>query len=377
MIKKCLFCGTTITSQNNTDEHIIPSFLGGTKKIRNFICKSCNNTTGHKYDSQLAKQLEQFTVYLGVKGDRNKKTKHQYLTTKGNNVYLTNDGVLYKGFKFKEKTLEEGIQFDISAANSKMIKKKLNELKRKYPQIDCQLALQNLNETTQYLPRDEHLLFSCALGENGSDKSIVKTALSMVFSTLNSVEFCNIAKNHLFDEGEGKSCYRLFYDFDIIGIKNFLPLNCVSVYGNEIENSIFCYIEYLGIYKILLHLSDNFDGKNFSSTYAFNSLTGENLNVSVNLDKITNKIFYQYPSEDQVISGLKKSFSDFMSFAFTESRNREISRIVNRSFEKWYKQNNKKNDEPLSDEEYQNLIGFITNEFMPFIMNNVTSPSDH
>lgn len=49
-------CKKFFTEKN--EEHILPSAIGGRKKVTGFICKSCNNTSGHKWDSPLVNSLK-------------------------------------------------------------------------------------------------------------------------------------------------------------------------------------------------------------------------------------------------------------------------------------------------------------------------------
>ena len=57
MTKLCALCQTPLTKANRTKEHIIPNAIGGRKKVRNFICKRCNDETGEKWNSALTRQL--------------------------------------------------------------------------------------------------------------------------------------------------------------------------------------------------------------------------------------------------------------------------------------------------------------------------------
>lgn len=47
--KRCAYCGTTLTKQNRTIDHVIPKVIAGSKR-GNFVfaCRNCNNRKGDK-----------------------------------------------------------------------------------------------------------------------------------------------------------------------------------------------------------------------------------------------------------------------------------------------------------------------------------------
>lgn len=50
-VKKCAFCDKSLSGKNRTKEHVIPNALGGRKKTVEFICNTCNNKLGEKWDA--------------------------------------------------------------------------------------------------------------------------------------------------------------------------------------------------------------------------------------------------------------------------------------------------------------------------------------
>ena len=54
----CAFrCGSRVTEDTSTKEHVVPNAIGGRKRVTGFICNSCNNQTGAVWDAELARQL--------------------------------------------------------------------------------------------------------------------------------------------------------------------------------------------------------------------------------------------------------------------------------------------------------------------------------
>ena len=60
---KCYLCGTEITEENKTVEHIVLNSIGGRLKSSKLICKNCNSKFGNTFDACLSKQLEFLQIF--------------------------------------------------------------------------------------------------------------------------------------------------------------------------------------------------------------------------------------------------------------------------------------------------------------------------
>lgn len=87
----CALCDNEITDKNDTREHIIPNSIGGRKKVKKFICISCNKKTGETWDSELAKQIHQLSLYLGTKRERGEVPSQIFETRDGKKITLNAD----------------------------------------------------------------------------------------------------------------------------------------------------------------------------------------------------------------------------------------------------------------------------------------------
>jgi len=64
---KCALCGVMITSENDSQEHVIPRSIGGRKTISGFLCRPCNNRSGQTWDAALAEQLNPLSLLFRIK----------------------------------------------------------------------------------------------------------------------------------------------------------------------------------------------------------------------------------------------------------------------------------------------------------------------
>jgi len=79
----CALCDVEITPANDSQEHIIQNALGGARKVRGVFCKTCNSTTGAKWDTEVARQLQSLTIHLGVVRDRGDGRAGEFVTLSG------------------------------------------------------------------------------------------------------------------------------------------------------------------------------------------------------------------------------------------------------------------------------------------------------
>ena len=140
---KCALCDVEITKNNDTKEHIIPNVIGGRKKIKGFICRACNSTSGDSWDKELAKQLNPLSLFFGIKRERRDVPSQLFETTSGDKLKLhANGSMADENPVFLETALDDGIstRINIQARDIKEAKNMLKGVKKKYPKFDIEDA---------------------------------------------------------------------------------------------------------------------------------------------------------------------------------------------------------------------------------------------
>ncbi len=365
-----MICNVVINKRNDTKEHIIPASIGGRKTVTSFICKKCNNTSGEKWDSTLAQQLSALTVYLGIKRQKKNLPRHTFKTTNDKLINLYSDGKMYQekpSINVVEK--DKNVKIDISARNIKEARNILKGLSKKYKNLDVEKMLSNHNETRKYL--DGNLIFDNHFGGDEAGKSIIKTALSLIYDCGISYAHCEDAMEYIHDKGI--PCFGYYYDSDLLNNRDDgIPINCVFVKGSKENHNILAYIEYYGIHRVVCRLSNNYSGKNFENIYALDPTTGkiiENLQVSRDIDSIDiDKLYnYDYCSTEKI----RFVYSKIMGAAYKRSIMRESDYLTEKSIQDWYKENKINNDQQLTDEQALSLSTRIANDMMPMIIQNI------
>ena len=181
MSKLCAICGNEITKINDSTEHVIPQSIGGGLVVRGFICKSCNDSTGAKWDSVLAKQLNPLSLFFGVVRERGQVPSQLFKTTAGETLMQHVDGSFSPEKPlYQETSTPSGKEIRISARSDKELNKMLRDLKKNYPQVNLDELKQKVSHAQEY-PKGE-ILYSLQVGGEEAGRSIVKTALSFAYS---------------------------------------------------------------------------------------------------------------------------------------------------------------------------------------------------
>ena len=257
---KCAICDVEITDDNDTKEHLIPNAIGGRKKVKGFICKSCNNKSGDDWESELAKQLNPLSLFFGISRERGEAPSQLFETTSGDKLKLNADGSMdITKPLYDEKPLEagSGVQVQIRARSLPEVKRMLQGVKRKYPQVDLDELLDSAKSESSYC-RDM-LYFNFAFGGHDAGRSIVKSALALAVSSGIPVDICREAVDYLKNEGS-EACFGYFYESDLIKNRpEGIPLHCVSIKGCSETQQVIGYVEYFGVQRVVLCLASSYN----------------------------------------------------------------------------------------------------------------------
>jgi|26BtaG_2_1085354.scaffolds.fasta_scaffold13930_2 hypothetical protein len=335
---KCALCDTVINQENNTKEHIIPNAIGGRKKVENFICEDCNKKSGGTWDIALIKQLEPLSLLFDIKRERGEVKPNTFTTTKGEKITLRANGTMTLGSQsFKQTPIEGGgTQFSGKAQTMSQAKDMLKSMKKKDPDLDIDSIYGSLKENSIYC--EDEIVFDISFGGHEAGRSLVKSAVAWAFESGISLEDCDEAIYYLKNPNAEK-CFGYFYKSDLVKNRTKgVPIHCISVKGCSKKKQLIAYIEYFGIYRIILRLGSNYQGKDTISTYGINPMTGQtiDLKVDINLsdDEIRETYNYQSLFEDKI----EESLSEVISTAQKLSVEKELSRVVHNEGEKAFKQ---------------------------------------
>ena len=287
-IQQCILCGRTLTSANSDKEHIILNALGGRKTVTEFICRSCNSETGTNWDAELARQLQPLSLLLGIKRQQGDVKPKRLPTSSGGEVELHADGKMTTTKPSHEITTDGNTkQLKIRARSTKELRKLLRGWQRKYPALkDRSMAdLMSAAQARSYYSPD---LIGIPLGLGGekAGRSLVKSAMALVFDAGIDLNECDLALNYL-TKDNAQPCFGPFYDKDkdlVVNRPVEKPFHCVYVKGDSGTGTILGYIEYYSLHRMVLCLSESYSGRDFTTLYAIDPIEGKELSIDIDLN---------------------------------------------------------------------------------------------
>lgn len=367
----CALCDVVITHDNDTKEHIIPNSIGGRKKVKGFICNTCNSITGQDWDVELNNQLNYFNLLFMIKRGRGTPASERIKTISGKEYLVHHSGVMSPSKPSLEiKKKDKNHQIRITARNNQEAKKILGGLKRKYKSIDEKSILKNWETKNEYLK--EPLSFKVNFGGPKAGRSLIKTALSLAYDAGIASSFCDKAVQYLRDKS-AEPCFGYFYTKDLITNRPpRTPLHCVHVYSSPSTGLLLAYIEYFGIQRIIACLSEQYYGIEISKTYAINPVTGIELNLHIDLKAITiNDIKKAYNYESYSAQKVIEAFDQVMPLAIDISFEREKNRVISEAVQKAFEKVGVLEGDNLSAEDLQQIVKSIVKDIWPFIHHHV------
>ena len=274
----CWLCDGPLTPSK---EHVFPRGIGGTKTVSGFICNKCNNYAGSKWDKHLMKLL----VF--------NRMEHQLIDSTSAALHAISEGGVdghrrFKLFNFRDVRVSDttqhisenpdgSVQIDVSAGNLKALKKALNGLKRKYPQLESVDVTQTAS--TRSSGQIGKLKSNVAFNVPGLEKSVIKTAMAWAFATGSDPRDCELGYHYL----RGIPVFGSRQEFGLIDVK--LPaepmvargFHSVAVRRDGERGSIVALVDYFGWFQFHLPLSIQYSGETMLHMHAVNVDTGDEL----------------------------------------------------------------------------------------------------
>ena len=370
---KCALCDVKITEENDTKEHLIPNAIGGRKKVKGFICESCNNASGDDWESELAKQLNPLGLFFGISRERGEAPSQLFETTGGDKLKLNVDGSMdIEKPLYSERPLESGagVQVQIKARSIPEAKRMLQGIKRKFPQVDLNELLGNAISESSYCPDMLHFNFS--FGGHEAGRSIVKSALALAVSSGIPAKECTEAISYLRND-EAEACFGYFYERDLVENRpEGIPLHCVSIKGWSKTKQVIGYVEYFGVQRVILCLTKSYEGQDVSSTYAINPITGEVLDLVVDLNLSNSDIREAYDYKKIPNGSVEAAFGEVIPTGMKASLEKEKNRVLNEAVMHAFKNCGAKEGEMLMPEHVNKLTGLMMEKLEPFILHQFT-----
>ncbi len=362
-IIKCTLCDCEITPTTDSREHIIPQSIGGRLKVKGFICKCCNNKTGDSWDASLATQLNFFNLLYGTNRENgDAPTQRVEIIGRGEHIFRADGN--YDIHKPVYTVTENGSisQLSIQAKNHKQLKQQLARAKKQFPKLDVDQAFNQAKAEYDFSPKIIKTNFE-SIDDQKSGRSIIKSCLALAAYHGIKPQSCSTGFNYLRNP-EAKPCFGYFYERDLI--LNRPPdkvFHCVAITGNNETRQILGYVEYF-VHRIVVVLSDNYEGQNFCHVYAIDPISANDMKVEINLilsDKDIEDIYNQNQLDDDSIN---KAFEQIMPIILANDNRKKNERIFDIAFKYALDNCGVKKDEFLTREHIKEFYQLFAEKYI-------------
>ena len=228
------------------------------------------------------------------------------------------------------KETNGGVEVNITARDFKELKRMIPGIVRKNPKLSQDKLLQMATRSKEPSP---WFWGKLDFGGVEAGKSVIKTCLAMLYRCGLSIDQCEHARSHLFQDGE--PCFGYFNKRDLVGRNRpsqTFP-HCVWIHGDSLQKQTVAYVEYFGVQRIVACLSSKYAGKDFSRGYAIDPVTGKELDLKVDVDIATDEIrrIYDYEMVDPEITqrAVEALFDSWVTIDRQRSIDKAIDEAIN------------------------------------------------
>ena len=357
-------CDIEITDKNDTKEHIIPNAIGGRRKVSGFICDDCNNKSGSNWEAELAKQLNPLSLLFDVKRERGKAPSQVFEMLSGEKIKLHNNGEMEQALSTYKKNQAGGVHMTVG--NQKEAKKRIKDIKKKRPEANIDFQMKH---ETHY--PSEPINIDLSFGGLSAGRSLVKSALAVVFACDIDPHCCEQALCYLKND-DAEPCFGYFYSSDpIIDRPIGMPIHCIYVKGDPVENLIIGYVEFFGYQRVALCLSNNYQGKFFEGYYVINPLDGTEQNLKFQFSLTPEMVSDCYNYNLIPEGSIEQSLGYVLDTAILRDFEREKKRVIDSAVQYGFENCGAENGAELTPEQYKKMYQLVLEKMRPFIQSKV------
>ncbi|MCM3216747.1 HNH endonuclease [Niallia taxi] len=264
----CYDCGDVITTENETEEHILLNAIGGKLYSKKIICIECNSKFGSNIDDTLAAQLNPISNLLNIKRDRGvpPNIKGRY---KNRDILIEPGGriKLFRPYLEKDEN-----SFRIETSTEAQARKVLKGLKRNNPEIDIEEQLKNATKSKKYL---EAVKVDMEFGGEETRRAICKMALNFYLLNEGSPEDIQHLIPYIKGCEDDAEIFFYYPHTETFYKDEKEILHTLILVGEPQHKHLYVYIELFNEFKMIIFINKNYQGQPIYSSYHYNVVTNE------------------------------------------------------------------------------------------------------
>jgi hypothetical protein len=266
---------------------------------------------------------------------------------------------------FQATPTENGKQIQIKARDRREAAAMREGLARKYPKVNVAAELAKATEDHTYPEGLVH--HDIRFGGPSAGRSVVKTAVAFAFHCGVPIEKCDLAVAYLRDEA-AEPVFGYYFERDLVdGRPAGVPIHCVAVSGDPKTGMLLGYVEYFGVQRVVVCLSQSYAGPPLARTYGTDPTTGKTIPLQVDLLFSAADVQAIYNYERIPDDGMQRAFAEVVPTALKRNFDREVAHVTRRAAEYAFANCGAKPGDVLTPEQAKKLAELATEHMMPFI----------
>lgn len=337
-ISKCYICDKNISSQDTYEEHIILNSLGGRLKSKSLICQQCARSLD-RIDVALSAQLNWVGLLLDIERDRKKNPPIQAIRTDtGEQISLDSGGkpVLIKPTIKDNLADNKEPSLYIAAKNQEQMEEIGTGLKRKkHPSLNVEKMLEIAVTQKEYIPL---VNIKASFGDEECCRSICKMAINFYMYHGGKRDLIAHLIPYIKDGGDNQYVWYYYPDsFTAISQPEQSFIHTLFIKGNPQEKILYAYIEFYNAFKLIILLSDSYNGGSFQKVYSFDVLSREEVNKEININLSRKEILNLVKNRPEQLEKIAKAIKDLKDAIQLKQMDKYLSSLAKKTIEEFFK----------------------------------------
>lgn len=343
---KCYLCGTELTDDNRSKEHIIINGIGGRLKSSDLLCAKCNKEMGEKSDAALAEDLKFFVEMFQIQRERNKDLRGIIMKDEDGHDILVKKG----GYELKLH--KETSEIIYNEDGSKTIKGTFKDMKSLTKAINSYVSKGKLTREqgdevikNAVANKERKKLNGNIMISSEAFPSIVRSLVSFYVYRTSDTSIVDHLKPYILNQKQSDELMTLMVFDDFRLAPNFDSVyHTIKIRGKKGEGLIGV-IEFFNSYSYAVILDEHYDGKDVDLGYCYDLINQKeiedyNPEVDLSIDSVRKRKHIYHSTPQIVRNEAIERIGKVYELKVKIDKDNEIAQIFDEEFSKIAKEGN-------------------------------------